>query len=84
MLLYTHDWRYSKGVKMRTNIVLDDDLVNRARQLTGIRTKREVIHVALRTLVRLQEQSMARALRGKLRWEGNLSELRQGRTHADS
>ena len=69
---------------MRTNIVLDDDLVKRAQQLTGIRTKREVIHEALRTLVRLQEQSMARELRGKLRWEGNLSELRQARTHVDS
>jgi Arc/MetJ family transcription regulator len=68
---------------MRTNIVLDDDLVKRAQQLTGIRTKREVIHAALRTLVRLQEQSMARELRGKLHWEGNLNELRQARTHVD-
>ena len=67
---------------MRTNIVLDDELVNRARQLTGIRTKREVINTALRTLVRLHEQSTARALRGKLRWEGDLVELRQGRTNA--
>ena len=69
---------------MRTNIVLDDDLVKHAQQLTGIRTKRELIHAALRTLVRLQEQSSARALRGKLRWEGDLSESRQGRIHADS
>ena len=67
---------------MRTNIVLDDTLVNRAKQLTGIRTKREVIDAALRTLVRLHEQSSARALRGKLHWEGNLEELRQGRTRA--
>jgi Arc/MetJ family transcription regulator len=69
---------------MRTNIVLDDDLVKRAQQLTGIRTKREVIETALRTLVRLQEQSTARELRGKLHWEGDLDESRQGRTHADS
>jgi Arc/MetJ family transcription regulator len=67
---------------MRTNIVLDDALVDRARQLTGIRTKREVVHTALLTLVRLHEQSSALALRGKLNWEGNLAELRQGRTHA--
>jgi Arc/MetJ family transcription regulator len=69
---------------MRTNIVLDDDLVKRAQQLTGIRTKREVIETALRTLVRLQEQSTTRELRGKLHWEGDLNESRQGRTHADS
>jgi Arc/MetJ family transcription regulator len=67
---------------MRTNIVLDDTLVNRAKQLTGIRTKREVIDAALRTLVRLHEQSSVRALRGKLNWEGNLEELRQRRTRA--
>jgi Arc/MetJ family transcription regulator len=67
---------------MRTNIVLDDDLVSRAQKLTGIRTKRELIHTALRTFVRLQEQSSARALRGKLHWEGDLTELRQGRNHA--
>jgi len=67
---------------MRTNIVLDNDLVKRAQQLTGIRTKREVIDTALRTLVRLQEQATARELRGKLLWEGNLGELRQERTHA--
>jgi Arc/MetJ family transcription regulator len=69
---------------MRTNIVLDDDLVKRAQQLTGIRTKREVIETALRTLVHLQEQATVRELRGKLHWEGDLSESRQGRTHAGS
>ena len=69
---------------MRTNIVLDDDLVKHAQKLTGIRTKREVIDMALRTLVRLQEQSAARELRGKLHWEGDLNESRQGHTHADS
>ena len=69
---------------MRTNIVLDDDLVKHAQKLTGIRTKREVIDTALRTLVRLQEQSAARELRGKLHWEGDLNESRQGRIHADS
>ena len=36
---------------MRTNIVLDDALVRRAMKLTGARTKREVVHVALTSLV---------------------------------
>jgi len=67
---------------MRTNIVLDDDLVKRAQKLTGIRTKREVVDAALRILVRLHEQSSVRALRGKLHWEGNLEESRLGRNHA--
>lgn len=64
---------------MRTNIVLDDELVERARQLTGLQTKREVVHEALRTLIRLHEQAEVRALRGKLKWEGDLHEQRLAR-----
>ncbi len=66
---------------MRTNIVLDDDLIHKAQELTGIKTKKEVIHEALTTLVRLAEQSQYRSLRGKLHWTGNLSEQREGRAH---
>lgn len=36
---------------MRTNVVLDDNLVRQAMELTGARTKREVIHLALAKLV---------------------------------
>ncbi len=53
---------------MRTNIVLDDNLVRRAQALTGIKTKREVVHEALRLLIVLREQAEARALRGKAAW----------------
>jgi len=67
---------------MRTNVVLDEELVERARRLTGIKTKREVIHEALRTLVRLCEQAEVRKLRGKLHWEGNLTTLRESRRRA--
>ena len=61
---------------MRTNIVLDDKLVQRAQKLTGIKTKREVVHEALRTLILLKEQAEVRNLRGKLKWEGDLGEQR--------
>lgn len=64
---------------MRTNIVLDDQLVERAQKLTGIKTKRELVDVALRTLVQIYEQAELRSLRGQLHWEGNLSEQRQSR-----
>ena len=64
---------------MRTNIVLDDDLIERAQKLTGIKTKREVVQEALRTLILLREQAEVRSLRGKLKWDGNLSEMRQSR-----
>lgn len=67
---------------IRTNIVLDEDLICRAQKLTGIKTKREVVQEALRTLIRIQEQTEARSLRGKLQWEGNLDEQRQARLEA--
>jgi Arc/MetJ family transcription regulator len=64
---------------MRTNIVLDDKLVERAQKLTGIKTKREVVNEALRTLILLNEQAEIRSLRGKLKWEGDLKEQRLSR-----
>ena len=64
---------------MRTNIVIDEELIDRARALTGIKTKREVIHEALLTLIRLRQQAEVRNLRGKLHWEGDLDDLRKGR-----
>jgi len=64
---------------MRTNIVLDDDLIGRAQRLTGIKTKREVVQEALRTLILLREQAEVRQLRGKLKWQGNLDEQRLSR-----
>jgi Arc/MetJ family transcription regulator len=66
---------------MRTNVVLDDELISKAQQLTGIKTKKEVIHEALTTLIRVREQGQVRALRGKLKWTGDLNESRQGRGH---
>jgi Arc/MetJ family transcription regulator len=64
---------------MRTNIVLDDKLVVRAQKLTGIKTQREVVHEALRTLILLREQGSVRTARGKLGCEGDLNEQRTSR-----
>ena len=64
---------------MRTNVVIDDELMSQAMKYTGLKTKRAVIEEALRTLIRLKSQEQVRTLRGKLRWEGDLDELRQGR-----
>ena len=64
---------------MRTNIVLDENLIKRAQKLTGIKTKREVVQEALRTLILFREQGEVRQLRGKMAWEGNLDEQRQAR-----
>ncbi len=64
---------------MRTNVVIDDNLMTKAMESTGLRTKRAVIEEALRTLIQLKSQAKVRELRGKLHWEGDLDELREGR-----
>lgn len=62
---------------MRTNIVIDDGLLEAAMRATGAKTKREVVELGLATLVRLNEQEEIRDLRGKLRWTGDLDETRR-------
>jgi Arc/MetJ family transcription regulator len=74
--IYTHQ----QETDMRTNIVLDDKLVERAQKLTGIKTKRGVVQEALRTLILLREQGEIRKLRGKLKWEGDLHQQRLSRS----
>ncbi len=64
---------------MRTNVVIDDKLMATAMESTGLKTKRAVIEEALRTLIRLKAQERTRELRGKLQWDGNLDEMREGR-----
>jgi Arc/MetJ family transcription regulator len=59
--------------------MLDENLIERAQKLTGIKTKREVVQEALRTLILLREQAEVRQFRGKLKWEGDLDEMRQAR-----
>ena len=62
---------------MRTNIVIDDELMAEAQQLTGIATKREVVEQALQLLVRLKRQETVKAWRGRLTWEGDLDTMRR-------
>lgn len=62
---------------MRTNIVIDDALMRDALKVTGLKTKREAVELGLRTLVKLRQQEEARKFRGKLRWEGDLGEMRR-------
>ena len=64
---------------MRTNIVIDDDLMAEAQTLTGIKTKKGVVEEALRLLIQMSSQSKVRELRGQLTWEGDLDSLREGR-----
>lgn len=61
---------------MRTNIVIDDKLMNDALKATGLKTKREAVELGLRTLLRLSRQGRIRRFRGKLQWQGDLDAMR--------
>ena len=61
---------------MRTNIDIDDKLMNDALKATGLKTKREVVERGLKTLVQLRKQEQARQLRGRITWEGDLDAMR--------
>ena len=64
----------------RTNIEIDDALVEKAMRLTGARTKRETVDIALRRVVEKGTLYRAlRRLRGKLAWEGDLDAWRSER-----
>ena len=62
---------------MRTNIELDEALVNEALELTGERTRRAVVHRALEELVRQSRLRALRAERGTLKWRGDLAAMRE-------
>jgi Arc/MetJ family transcription regulator len=61
---------------MRTNVVIDDELMASALELTGLKTKREAVELGLKTLIKLKKQEQIRQFRGKLSWQGDLDELR--------
>lgn len=63
----------------RTNIVLDDRLVEEALNLTHLKTKKEVVNYALKELVRKTKRKGLLKLEGKVEWEGNLAEMRKNR-----
>lgn len=62
---------------MRTSIVIDDKLMADTLRATGLKTKREAVELGLKTLLRLQQQTELRKLRGKYEWEGDLDAMRR-------
>ncbi|MGA1841945.1 MAG: type II toxin-antitoxin system VapB family antitoxin [bacterium] len=62
---------------MRTNIVLDDTLMNKALKIGGFKTKKATIENALRLFIQIKGQQKIKKLKGKIHWEGNLEEMRK-------
>jgi len=63
----------------RTNIVLDDEIIKEAKGLTSLKTKKEVVDLALRELVKHLKRKKLLTIRRKGLWEGNLKEMRRKR-----
>jgi Arc/MetJ family transcription regulator len=61
---------------MRTNIEIDDKLMKESLEATGLKTKREVVDLALKELLRLRRQAGLKKLKGKFFWEGDLDSMR--------
>ena len=61
---------------MRTNIVIDDDLMRDALKATGAKTKCEAVELGLRTLLKLRKQQQIKTLRGRINWQGDLERMR--------
>jgi Arc/MetJ family transcription regulator len=61
---------------MRTNVVIDDDLMESALKVSGKKTKKDAIEEGLRLLIRIKGQERIKDFRGKLKWSGNLDEMR--------
>jgi Arc/MetJ family transcription regulator len=80
MNIYT----FHAGGAMRTNIVINNSLMQRAMKATGLSTKKAVVEEGLRLLIKVKGQEGIRRLRGKIEWEGDLGAMREGRIKAAS
>lgn len=63
----------------RTNIDLDDRLVEAGMKMAGCKTKKELVHLALKELVAKKDRKKILKLEGKITWTGNLDEMRTNR-----
>ncbi|MFO7964253.1 MAG: type II toxin-antitoxin system VapB family antitoxin [Desulfobacterales bacterium] len=66
---------------MRTNIIIDDKLIKEGMRYTGLKTKTKLVDFALRDLISRRKRKEILKLKGKLKWDGDLEEMRGQRFH---
>jgi Arc/MetJ family transcription regulator len=76
LYVYNIGYQYTLEAIMRTNVVIDDNLMTSALEISGMKTKKDAIEAGLKLLVKFNRQAKIRDLRGKLKWIGNLDEMR--------
>lgn len=67
----------------RTNLVLDEELLERAVRLAGVKTYSQAVNLALGELVRRAEARRILELTGSGLWEGDLAQMRGDRFRAE-
>ncbi len=70
---------YTLVTAMRTNIVIDDELMDEALKISQTKTKREVVELGLKALIQLKKQASIKQFKGKLKWQGELKGMRAHR-----
>ena len=63
----------------RTNIDLNEKLINEAMKLTNKKTKKDLVNYAVEELVRKLKRKKILELEGNVDWIGNLEETRKSR-----
>jgi len=61
---------------MRTNIVIDDDLMDEAMKVSRLKTKKDAVEEGLKLLIQRKKQENIQELRGKLHWKDDLEDMR--------
>lgn len=61
---------------MRTNIVIDDELMEEALKASRFKTKKDTVEEGLKLLIQRKKQENIKDLRGKLNWKGDLEGMR--------
>ncbi len=62
---------------MRTNIEINNKLMNKAKRLSRIKTKKDIVNIALEEFVRKLDKKSLLDLNGKIKWSGNLAKMRE-------
>jgi Arc/MetJ family transcription regulator len=75
-IYYKNHTHLFSGGFMRTNIVIDDELMKEAMTLSQLKTKKAVVETGLKLLVQIKKQERIKRLRGKLKWDGDLDAMR--------
>lgn len=62
---------------MRTNIEINNKLMSKAKRLSRIKTKKEIVNTALEEYVRKLNKMSLLSLKGKVKWTGSLKIMRE-------